>query len=134
MINHAIKNHKKVIILLGISVIQNTKKNPLDFATRQYMILQAFPNVIVLPIKDMRDNTKWSAQVDAMISTPFGEKKSVIYGSRDSFIPFYSGKNGVIELEATSEFNATNIREEVAKETLSTPDFRAGVIYSVFNQ
>lgn len=134
LINHVISNHKKVIILLGISVIQNTKKNPLDFATRQYMIHEMFPNVIILPIKDMRDNTKWSAQVDAMVSTPFGEKKAVIYGSRDSFIPFYSGKNSVIELEATADFNATNIREEVAKETLSSADFRAGVIYSVFNQ
>lgn len=134
MITHVTSNHKKVIILLGIPVIQNTKKNPLDFATRQYMIQEMFPNVIILPIKDMRDNAKWSAQVDSMISAPFGEKKSVIYGSRDSFIPYYSGKHAVIELEATGDFNATNIREAVAKETLSSADFRAGVIYSVFNQ
>jgi bifunctional NMN adenylyltransferase/nudix hydrolase len=134
MINHAIINHKKVIILLGISVIQNTKKNPLDFATRQFMIQKSYPNVIILPIRDMRDNAKWSASVDAMISTAYGEKKTVIYGSRDSFIPYYSGKHSVIELEPTADYNATNLRAEVAKETLDTPDFRAGVIYSVFNQ
>ena len=134
MLNHVVSNHKKVIILLGISVIQNTKKNPLDFATRQFMIHEMFPNVIILPIRDMRDNAKWSQQVDTMISTPFGDKKTVIYGSRDSFIPYYSGKHAVIELEPTADFNATNIREEVAKETLSSADFRAGVIYSVFNQ
>lgn len=134
MITHVTSNHKKVVILLGIPVIQNTKRNPLDFATRQYMLHEMFPNVIILPIKDMRDNAKWSAQVDTMISAPFGEKKAVIYGSRDSFIPYYSGKHAVLELEATDDYNATNIREEVAKETLSSADFRAGVIYSVFNQ
>jgi len=134
MIRHAVTNHKKVIILLGISVIQNTKKNPLDFATRQFMIHQMFPNVIILPIRDMRDNAKWSQQVDTMIGMPFGEKKTVIYGSRDSFIPYYSGKHSIIELDPTSDYNATNIREEVAKETLSSEDFRAGIIYSVFNQ
>ena len=134
LINHVLSNHKKIIILLGISRVQNTKKNPLDFATRKAMIQQHFPNVLILPIKDNRSDAKWSQEVDNMVSTPWGERKSVIYGSRDSFIPHYSGKYPVIELEASSDHNATNIRAEIARETLDTEDFRAGVIYSTHCQ
>ena len=119
---------------MGVSRIQNTKKNPLDFASRKAMIQKLFPSVIILPIMDQREDERWSSLVDNTISIPFGEKKTIIYGSRDSFIPHYKGKNGVIELESSLEHNATNIRTEVARETLDSSDFRAGVIYSAFNQ
>lgn len=134
LISHVLSNHKKTIILLGVSRVQNTKKNPLDFASRKAMIQKLFPSVMILPIMDQRYNEKWSQDVDNAISLPFGEKKAIIYGSRDSFIPFYSGKNHVIELESSQDHNATNIRAEVAKETLDSSEFRAGVIYSTFNQ
>jgi bifunctional NMN adenylyltransferase/nudix hydrolase len=134
LISHVLSNHKKTIILLGVSRIQNTKKNPLDFASRKAMIQKLYPSVVILPIMDQRSNEKWSQDVDNAISLPFGEKKAIIYGSRDSFIPFYSGKNHVIELESSQDHNATNIRAEVAKEVLDSSEFRAGVIYSTFNQ
>jgi bifunctional NMN adenylyltransferase/nudix hydrolase len=132
-IDEVFENHKKVIILLGVSRVQNTRKNPLDFASRKAMIQAEFPSVMILPIQDQRYNEKWSHDVDAIIPIPFGEKKTVIYGSRDSFIPYYSGKFPVIELEESVTYNGTNIREEVAKETLDSDDFRSGVIYSSFN-
>ena len=134
LISQVLSQHKKTIILIGISRIQNTKKNPLDFASRRAMISELFPSVIVLPVMDQRYDENWSSDIDRAISLPFGEKSSVVYGSRDSFIPHYKGRFPVIELEPSSEHNATNIREEIARETLETSDFRAGVIYSAFNQ
>ena len=134
LISHVLSNHKKAVLILGVSRVQNTKKNPLDFASRKAMIQNLFPSLMILPIMDQRYDEKWSSDVDSAISMPFGEKKTVIYGSRDSFIPHYKGKFPVIELEASFDHNATNIRAEVAKETLDTNDFRAGVIYSTFNQ
>lgn len=134
LINQVMSNHKQVVIIVGISRIQNTKKNPLDFASREKMLKQSFPDAIIFAVSDQRSNDVWSQQVDTLISIPFGEKKAVIYGSRDSFIPFYTGKNPVIELEPSAEFNATNIRAEIAKETLATQDFRTGVIYANFAQ
>lgn len=134
LISQVLSKHKKTIVLVGVSRIQNTKQNPLDFASRKSMIQELFPSIVVLPIMDQRYDDKWSQEVDSILTVPFGEKKIVIYGSRDSFIPYYTGRYPVIELEASSEHSATNIREEIAKETLETSDFRAGVIYSVFNQ
>lgn len=134
LISQVLSQHKKTIIVIGVSRIQNTKKNPLDFASRRAMISELFPSVIVLPVMDQRYDENWSSDVDRAISLPFGEKPALIYGSRDSFIPHYKGRFPVIELEPSSEHNATNIREEIARETLETSDFRAGVIYSAFNQ
>jgi len=134
LISHVLSNHKKAVLILGVSRVQNTKKNPLDFASRKAMIQKLFPSLMILPVMDQRYDEKWSSDIDAAVSMPFGEKKTVIYGSRDSFIPYYKGKFQVIELEASFDHNATNIRAEVAKETLDSSDFRAGVIYSAFNQ
>lgn len=134
LINYVLDNHKKVIILLGVSRVQNSRKNPLDFASRKAMLQKEFPTVTILPLMDQRYNEKWSKDVDNIIPYVYGEKSTVIYGSRDSFIPYYSGKFPVIELEESVTYNGTNIREEVAKETIDSDDFRSGVIYSAFNQ
>jgi bifunctional NMN adenylyltransferase/nudix hydrolase len=132
-IDEVFENHKKVIILIGIARITGTKKNPLDYAAREAMVKQAYPKAVVLPIRDERYDDKWSRSLDTLVTQPYGEKKIVLYGSRDSFIPYYSGKYPVIELENSGDYNATNIRAQVARETLSSRDFRRGVIYQAFN-
>ena len=132
-IDEVFENHKKVIILIGIARITGTKKNPLDYAAREAMVKQAYPKAVVLPIRDERYDDKWSRSLDTLVTQPYGEKKIVLYGSRDSFIPYYSGKYPVVELENSGDYNATNIRKQVARETLSSRDFRRGVIYQAFN-
>jgi nicotinamide mononucleotide adenylyltransferase len=42
LISHVLSNHKKAILILGVSRVQNTKKNPLDFASRKAMIQKLF--------------------------------------------------------------------------------------------
>lgn len=133
IIDEAFKNHKKVIILVGISRITSTKKNPLDFATREKMLKEAYPDAIILPLRDQRFNEKWSQEVDSVVSAPYGNKKTVIYGGKDSFIPYYSGKFPTIELETIEGFDATNTRQNAAYETLDSSDFRSGCIYQSFN-
>ena len=88
LIDKVIENHKKVIVFLGVPVIGNTKSNPLDYASREAMIKEIYPNVIVLPLKDQRCNEKWSRELDNQIQVPFGELTAILYGSRDSFIPY----------------------------------------------
>jgi bifunctional NMN adenylyltransferase/nudix hydrolase len=134
LINFVLSKHKKTIILLGVSRIQNTRKNPLDFASRKAMIQSHFPTITILPVMDERSDEVWSKSVDSMVSVVYGDKSTVIYGSRDSFIPYYKGRFNVVELDESQTHNATNIRLAVAKETLDTVDFRAGVIYANFNQ
>ena len=134
LIDYVCKNHKKVILLLGVAKIQNTKRNPLDFATRKSMIQKDYPNIIILPLNDIRSNEVWSRKLDEIISIPFGDTKSLLYGSRDSFIPYYSGKNKTIELLPSVEYNGTDIRDEISKEILESSDFRAGIIHANYAQ
>lgn len=132
-IDQVFENHKKVVVLIGISRISGTKKNPLDYAAREAMIKEAYPTALVLPIRDERFDDRWSQNLDSLVTQPYGDKKIILYGSRDSFIPHYSGKYPVIELEDSGDYNATNIREQVSRETLPSRDFRRGLIYQAFN-
>lgn len=132
LIDHVVSQHKQVVILLGVTKKVNSRKNPLDFATRKAMIQEAYPSVSILPIEDKRYDTDWSKSVDSTITIPYGEKKFLLYGSRDSFMKSYSGKNKTIELASSVDYSGTEDREATANETLPTEDFRAGVIYSVY--
>jgi bifunctional NMN adenylyltransferase/nudix hydrolase len=134
IIDRVCGNHKKVIIFLGVSIISNTKENPLDFATRRVMIQEMYPNVIVLPLKDQRSNERWSNVLDNEIKVPFGDLPALLYGSRESFIPCYSGKNKVTELTTDVFYSGTEIRKGVSREILTSEDFRAGIIHANYAQ
>jgi len=134
LINRVCQHHKKVIIFLGVPIVHNTKTNPLDFATRKAMIQENYPNIVILPQKDQRSNEKWSQILDSEIRVPFGERSALLYGGRDSFIPYYSGKYPVAELTTDVYYSGTEVRKEVSREILNSSDFRAGVIHSTFAQ
>lgn len=135
LIDLVCKNHKKVILFLGIPTIGNNpfdRENPLDFATRRIMIQEVYPEIIILPLKDQRSNEKWSQALDREISLPFGRKSALLYGGRDSFIPYYSGKYPTVELITNVFYSGTEIRKEVAQEILGASEFRAGIIHASY--
>jgi bifunctional NMN adenylyltransferase/nudix hydrolase len=134
LIDYVCSNHKKVILFLGVPVVGNTRSNPLDFATRKAMVQAMYPNLVILPLRDQRSNEKWSKILDETIRIPFGERRAVLYGSRDSFISSFSGRTPVIELEPIECHSGTETRHQVSKEVINSYDFRAGIIYSTHSQ
>lgn len=129
------KNHNKIIIFLGVARVQNTKNNPLDFATRKAMIQEHIPHAVILPQLDNRSDRVWSNNIDSKISMTFGDSNALLYGSRDSFIPHYLGRHTTTELSAKSiSISGTAIRNRVAQEILNSKDFRAGIIYATHAQ
>ncbi len=134
IIDMVCENHKKVIIFLGVPVIQNTKNNPLDFATRKAMIQKDYPQVVILPLKDQRSNERWSQILDNEVKTPYGERTVLLYGGRDSFIPYYNGTNQVTELTTDIFYSGTEVRKSVSRQILESSDFRAGVIHANYAQ
>jgi len=130
MIDLVCNNHKKVIIFLGVARITDTRRNPLDFATRKSMIQKLYPNVVILPQLDQRFDEVWSRNLDAQIALAYGPKRALLYGSRDSFIPHYKGNHTTTELFSDIEINGTELRDKVSKEILNNSSFRAGVIYA----
>lgn len=134
LINEVRSQHRKVLIFVGVPDILGCVENPLDYPTRAAMILQHYPDVVVLPLRDQHSDEDWSRLLDSLIRTaaPIGEV--TLYGGRDSFIRHYTGKFKTIELDALRHPNGTEIREEVGREVRASSDFRAGVIYASFNQ
>lgn len=132
LLDYVISKHKKVILFLGVTKA-TSKKNPLDYATRKAMVQSEYPDIVILPIVDQRYNKVWSSNLDAAIGIPFGEKKTLIYGSRDSFIPSYKGKNKTVELEPSVDYSGTAVREAIAGVSVNSIDFRKGAIYAIYN-
>jgi bifunctional NMN adenylyltransferase/nudix hydrolase len=127
--------HEKVIIFLGLSPLMVTQNNPLDFESRKQMILEKFPNVNVLYIKDVNSDEFWSKDLDEKIKDLVSPNQSVVlYGSRDSFISHYSGKYKTQELMQETYVSGAEIRKNISKKVKNTPEFRAGVIWAAYNQ
>jgi bifunctional NMN adenylyltransferase/nudix hydrolase len=135
LIESVIQRHHKVIIFLGLSPCKTTFNNPLDFESRKQLVLQKYPDVLVLYIKDEASDEVWSKKVDAQIEDVLGPNQTAaIYGSRDSFIPHYKGGYPTVELEPTRIISGTELRKEASNKVKASPDFRAGVIWAVANQ
>ena len=125
--------HKKIIVVLGVTTVQ-TCADPLDYKAREFMLRSAYPDVTVVALKVDRSDAVWSRNLDAKIREIWETGSVTLYGSRDGFKPFYSGRFPVVELEATKKVSGTSIRTYVARETQPSRDFRRGVIYAVYGR
>jgi bifunctional NMN adenylyltransferase/nudix hydrolase len=131
LLDYVKRRHDKRLILLGTPPTLGTRNNPLDYKTREAMML---PHGVVRRLSDMESDCNWSAQVDAILDNVFPWKDAVIYGSRDSFIPRYSGRHMTELVPPYQCESGTLLRAEVAAKPMESNDFRAGVIYSCLNQ
>ncbi len=127
------KDHNKTVIVLGVSPVLGSRKNPLDFHTREKMIKKEYPEVVVLPLSDHPLDAKWSQNLDSLLSNSFPGSSFKLFGSRDSFIKYYSGRCEVVELPKSGSHNATLIREKISDKVLDSEAFRTGVIYAYSN-
>lgn len=138
LIEFVLSKHDKVIIFLGVSPTLGNKKHPMDFLTRKLMIEEQFGGeqriASILPLRDQKSNKVWSDKLDEKVRDIFNMESVTLYGSKDSFIPFYEGKFKTTELTPDNFISACDIREKISKKVISSPEFRAGVIYSVYNQ
>ena len=122
----AMSRHRTVLLILG----ENEKdglsfRNPFSVDFRTMMIRKDFPyeKLIITSVKDKRnDNKAWVADVDKTIDSYKGEgETAVLYGSRDSFIPYYfkdGGKYRCVELEEIPNISGTELREKSAEKPL----------------
>jgi len=126
--------HSKLIILLGVSPLTGSRKNPYDYYTREKMIKAIYPEIIVLPVSDHPSDAVWSDNLDNLLRGVFPTEQFCLYGSRDSFIPHYTGKFETIELPEHGDYNATELRRQYADKVFDSTDFRAGILYALNNQ
>jgi bifunctional NMN adenylyltransferase/nudix hydrolase len=134
LIEHVTSRHDKVIIFLGVAPAASTRKNPLDFLSRKVMIEELYADKIsyIAPLNDMKRDDDWAKQVDSKVREIVPMGSVVLYGSKDSFIPYYAphGKFDTCELEPDNFISATDIRNDIKNKVLRSEEFRAGMIYA----
>ncbi|NJO62618.1 MAG: NUDIX domain-containing protein [Richelia sp. RM2_1_2] len=137
LIETVLEKHDKVIIFLGTSKVKLSRIHTLDFETRKLMLEEKIGDKAkIIQLNDMpRRDDLWSLQVDTKILAEFPDHTAILYGSRDSFIPFYCGKFKTEYIEAMdNSVSGTDLRNEVSKKPLPSKDFRSGIIYNSFNK
>lgn len=137
VIKQVVDNHKSVILFLGVAKTPGTKRNPLDFETRKKMIQKHYPDITILAIPDFGDDNRWTKELDKRIKEIHPICPILMYGARDSFIPYYKKGGGVFdckELEQHTFVSGTEARRIVSEQVKESADFRSGVIYQAYNQ
>lgn len=137
LISHARSRHSRVLILLCSKPQKRNRlwvDDPLDHAMREGMLKSYFPDIEISPLLDVKgDNKLWSKVLDNNVYV-FLKKGQVpyLYGSRNSFIPYYRGKYKTVEIPEFTDSSGTTLRRSVANRIVNSPDFRAGVIYATY--
>lgn len=137
IIDQVVNNHKKSIIFLGVPKVVGTKKNPLDFDTRKKMIQASYPESVIIALPDIGDDIKWTAELDKRIREVYPIGEVLLYGGRDSFIPYYKKGKGQFDCKELDQYtfvSGTEVRKIVSETVKNSSDFRAGVIYNAYNQ
>jgi len=135
LIDWVMGRHPKTIIVLGLSPCKSTFRNPLDFQTREMMLKEKFPELIVLYLKDCSSDVEWSHNLDTILKDVTGPIQTIsLYGSRDSFIKYYCGPLECISCEQEVFISGANQRHKISQIVKASPDFRAGVIWAMANQ
>jgi len=134
LIEQVKSNHNKLIIVLGIPPVIGTRRNPYDYHTREKMIKSEYSDLIILPLSDQLQDDKWSEALDNLLASVFPNEQFKLYGSRDSFIPYYVGSNETEELPENGDHNATALRESLSDMVYDSREFRAGILYAYYNQ
>ena len=147
LINRAVSECDRVLIVIGTTDAIYTKKNPLELKEVMTAIVDSLPidyvesivngsnKLDIAVIKDHPSDSYWSENFDALIRkdntySGLNDSDVILYGSRNSFISSYSGSFKVVEVEAINLVSASNIRREIGNSISTSEDFRKGIIYA----
>lgn len=119
-----------LLVLVGTHSGWASGNDPLDYPTRDVMLRSAYPDAKTVVIPDHISDDVWSEMLDRLVLENFPEHEPVLFGSRDSFIPYYSGKLVTREVSPKADISATQLRQQAVERIPDSPDFREGVMYA----
>lgn len=133
--------HQKTLIVLGVHGGVRTKKDPLSYRERKFMVKDAFPfpTINVLPLDDHPfSHDIWSKHLDTLIANEYPDLPATIYGSRDSITDpakrdkIYTGSLPTVYLKPSFKISGTEARAAIAFP--NTKDARAAIIWDQMNR
>ena len=135
------------VVFLGYKSHQPDLKNPYPLEVRKGMLTQTLEkenltNIVIDCLLDHPEsNEGWSEDLDEKIASHIetlkketGEDSHVtLYGSRDSFIKYYSGKHATEELKEKIVASGTDMRNKILERSPSelTTAHREGMLYGL---
>lgn len=127
-------SHDEMLILVGHNTIRFNTDDPFPFHIRKQMLESRYPRATVLPLMDSPvSNEAWSQTVDQKVRAVSHNGEAILYGGRDSFIPYYSGAYDTEEVSEMPDVSATAKRAEVG-DFIDDPMFRKGWLAAINNQ
>lgn len=125
---------QSLLIVIGENGGSASRVDPMDFDTRAVMLKSHYPEAIIATLKDHPVDRVWSERLDKIVESHFPQHEAILFGSRDSFLPHYQGKNKSREVKPKIRACATDLRNEVGLSPIDSDHFRAGVIYAASKQ
>lgn len=125
--------HARLLIVIGDHGHALSPKNPLPFDVRRAMLLEEYPEAQISALRDHPSDEVWSETLDALIEGSGGKEGTILYGSRDSFIPFYSGRFPTEYLEPVESPSGTDLRSHASRIRAESAPFRHSAIYEHAN-
>lgn len=114
LIKHVLKRHTQVLIVLGSTGGVPNEHDFLPYEMRKEMVLESFPTVSVVELKDHPISTEaWSAELDAIVASLFPGKAAVGYSGANGFIKEYSGTITTVTVPDIDVKSGTHIRKTV---------------------
>ena len=126
--------HQTLIVLLGVTDVISIK-NPFSFIFRKQMLTPLLRDTdSIIPLPDIEDNKLWVENVDRIISS-LTTDNAILYGGRDSFIPYYrkdGGKYTTQELLPEDNDSGTELRNIAAvKIPTYSREVAEAIIYTI---
>lgn len=136
MIQEVIDTHSTTFICICLSVVRNSRANPLDYETRRQMILSEFPKVHVFYVEDCECNAAWSKKLDVSVEKAIGDFElmdTVLYGSEERFVNHYSGTHRTNKVDSHAILSEASILGKVGRTQKANANFRKGQVYAAFS-
>jgi bifunctional NMN adenylyltransferase/nudix hydrolase len=117
-------------IILGVTKIPGSKRNPFEFELRKQMLLQEYPSIGIFPVPDDPSDWTWSENLEKIIQENFPSREYILYGSQNGFIDRYKG---TLQVRATGEKHLpsggnSRLLMELNKNSRA---FREGIFYGL---
>jgi bifunctional NMN adenylyltransferase/nudix hydrolase len=130
LIETAQRDADSVLILLGSTQALPSARNPLPAHIRKAMLQIGFPDIFVEELPDHPSDRVWSDGIDQLVAKRFPDHVASLYGSRDSFIPSYTGRLSCVLVRPADAPSGTDLRNGAGASLYGNADFRAGLIHA----
>lgn len=101
----------RVLVVLGCTDTVSTR-NPFSRDTRETMLRNSYPQILITHIEDRHSDKQWSRKLDTIIADLFPEDTITLYGSRKSFLSAYTGRFPTVFLPPIDAPSGTDVRKE----------------------